>query len=168
MPKTFVKICLIWGEAWVKGQGHRGQKVQIFFRCVPIRILQSTHSMLLPTGSVIFVNLFFWSKVNFFGQRSNVKVTKVCSKPRRGIGTKLYGKFLPLSVASPGRPRWPIPLQDLINYWGRPRQRSRSQRSKGPTTSWRSFGHFPFGLWCCNRNIWLLTKNACRIAFFGS
>ena len=28
MSKTFVKICLILGEAWVKGQGHKGQKVQ--------------------------------------------------------------------------------------------------------------------------------------------
>ena len=28
------------------------------------------------------------------------------------------------------------------------------------------FGHFPFGLWCCDRNIWLLTRNTCRIIFF--
>ena len=31
---------------------------------------------------------------------------------------------------------WEHMLQDLINYWGRPGQRSRSQRSKGPTTLW--------------------------------
>ena len=28
------------------------------------------------------------------------------------------------------------------------------------------FWHFTFGLWCCNRNIWLLTRNTRRIIFF--